>query len=73
MGAAFICPLIIPEKQHRTLPAHTIIFSDHEFLTKLTTEQRDDFTSNQVVLDEYNWNRYLHEVLAGCQVADHQF
>ncbi len=73
MGAAFICPMIIPEKQHRTLPKHTNIFSDDEFLTKLTKEERDDFTSTQVVLDEYNWNRYLHEVLAGCQVANHQF
>ncbi|MET4562630.1 pimeloyl-ACP methyl ester carboxylesterase [Lysinibacillus parviboronicapiens] len=49
MGVAFICRMIIPEKQHRTLPMHTNIFSDSEFLTKLSKAERDDFASRKTM------------------------
>lgn len=73
LGAAFICPMILPEKDDRMLPEHTIVYSDNEFLSKLTKEEADDFSSNQVVLDEYNWMRYTSEVMAGCKIADEEF
>ncbi|MFJ7733422.1 alpha/beta fold hydrolase [Lysinibacillus sp. NPDC097231] len=74
LGAAFICPLIIPEKQHRTVSGqHSIVMSDDEFLSTLTKQELEDFSSHQVVLDEYNWNRYSTEVLAGCTIANHEF
>ncbi|MFO1446158.1 alpha/beta hydrolase [Bacillus sp. Bva_UNVM-123] len=73
LGAAFICPMILPRKEDRVLPGHTIIYSDDEFLTKLTKEEVEAFSSNQVVLDEYNWERYSNEVLAGCHIADQEF
>lgn len=73
LGAAFICPMIVPEKQERTVPAHSIIAADQQFLATLTKQEVDDFSSNQVVLDEYNWQRYSNEVLAGCQIADVHF
>lgn len=73
LGAALICPMIIPQKEDRTLPAHTLIYSDSEFLTTLTKEEINDFRSNQVVLDEYNWNRYSNEVLASSKIANYEF
>jgi len=73
LGAAFICPMIIPEKQDRTVPAHWIVASDQQFLATLTKQEVEDFSSHQVVLDEYNWERYISEVLAGCHIADELF
>ncbi|MGE7840209.1 alpha/beta fold hydrolase [Lysinibacillus sp. NPDC093712] len=73
LGTAFICPLILPEKQDRTVPSHSIIAVDQPFLDTLTKQEVDDFSSHQVVLDESNWQRYSNEVLAGCQIADEHF
>ncbi|TGA98454.1 alpha/beta hydrolase [Sporolactobacillus shoreae] len=72
-GAAFICPCIVPQKEKRRLPEHVVLRSDHEFLKNLTDDELEDFSSMQVVLDEYNWNRYQHEILTGCAIADEPF
>ncbi len=73
LGAAFICPLIIPEKEQRTVPEHCIVTLDHAFLATLSQQELEDFQSNQVVLNAYNWKRYTAEVLVGCSIADHAF
>lgn len=73
LGAAFICPLIIPEKQHRTVPEHLVMREDPIFLSTLSQQEKDDFKAHQVVLDAYNWQRYTTEVLAGCNRADQDF
>jgi pimeloyl-ACP methyl ester carboxylesterase len=73
MGAAFICPMIIPDKNKRTLPEHANIQVDHEFLTTLTEEEREDFKGIHVMLDEYTWKRYNQEVVAGMKIADPAF
>ncbi|KPN97268.1 alpha/beta fold hydrolase [Lysinibacillus sp. ZYM-1] len=73
LGAAFICPLIIPEKEQRTVPEHCIVKSDANFLSTLSQQEQEDFQSHQVVLDAYNWMRYTTEVLAGCCIADQAF
>lgn len=73
LGAAFICPLIITEKWQRTVPERCIVTSDHAFLATLSQQELEDFQSNQVVLDAYNWKRYTSEVLVGCNIADHAF
>ncbi|AHV95237.1 alpha/beta fold hydrolase [Paenibacillus sabinae] len=72
-GAALICPMIIPEKEDRKLPAHSAVYTDVNFVEKLTKEQRDDFSSIGVVLDEYTWNRYNEEILSGIRLADEDF
>lgn len=73
MGAAFICPMIIPDKNERTLPQHANIQVDHEFLATLTEEEREDFKGIHVKLDEYTWKRYNEEVVAGMKIADPAF
>jgi len=73
LGAAFICPLIIPEKEQRTVPEHCVVTSDYAFLSTLSQQELVDFQSNQVVLNAYNWKRYTAEVLVGCSIADHAF
>jgi pimeloyl-ACP methyl ester carboxylesterase len=73
MGAALICPMIIPDKNARSLPEHTNIQVDHVFLTTLTEEEREDFKGIHVKLDEYTWKRYNEEVVAGMNLADPAF
>jgi pimeloyl-ACP methyl ester carboxylesterase len=73
MGAAFICPMIIPDKNARTLPKHANIEIDDEFLATLTEEEREDFKGIHVKLDEYTWKRYNEEVVAGMKIADPAF
>ncbi|MFD1019568.1 alpha/beta fold hydrolase [Thalassobacillus hwangdonensis] len=69
-GAAFICPVILPNPEDRTVGAHHILKKDEAFLSKLSNEEAEDFSNHQVVLDEYNWSRYKDEVLSGCMVVD---
>ncbi|MFJ6208813.1 alpha/beta fold hydrolase [Lysinibacillus sp. NPDC092081] len=73
LGAAFICPLIIPDKQSRTVPPQSIVSTDKEFLSTLTKHELEDFSSHLVVLNEYNCQRYTNEVLAGIENADVEF
>jgi pimeloyl-ACP methyl ester carboxylesterase len=73
MGAAFICPMIIPNKSDRTLPEHANIQVDHEFLATLTEEEREDFKGIHVKLDEFTWKRYNEEVVAGMKRANPAF
>lgn len=70
LGAAFICPVIIPNKEERTVDEHKIMRSDEQFIASLTNAELEDFKANQVILDEYNWVRYNEEVLNGCKIAD---
>ncbi|MGC4377147.1 alpha/beta hydrolase [Fictibacillus sp. Mic-4] len=72
-GAAFICPLIIPENEKRTLPAHHVLYCDEDFLAKFSKEEKEEFTSISVVHDEYNWSRYRDEVASGCSIANEEF
>ncbi|MED1863797.1 alpha/beta hydrolase [Fictibacillus nanhaiensis] len=73
MGAAFICPMILPNHSDRTLPEQTNIEVDHEFLATLTEEEREDFKGIHVKLNEYTWKRYRDEVVVGLKVADPAF
>lgn len=73
LGAAFICPLIIPNKQSRTVPEQSVVLADKDFLSTLTKQELEDFSSHLVVLDEYNCQRYTNEVLAGQENADVEF
>lgn len=73
LGAAFICPVIVPTPEERALPEPMIVYSDHEFLSTLTDEEVESFRSNQIILDEYNWKRYRDEILSGCKIADEAF
>jgi pimeloyl-ACP methyl ester carboxylesterase len=73
LGAAFICPVIHPLPEKRTVETHNVLRTDHSFIEKLTKEELEDFRHNQVVLDEYNWSRYKKEIVAGCNIADQEF
>ncbi|MGD6962307.1 alpha/beta fold hydrolase [Fictibacillus phosphorivorans] len=73
LGVAFICPMILPDYSERTLPEQTNIEVDHEFLTTLRKEEREDFKGIHVKLNEYTWKRYREEVVVGLKIADSAF
>lgn len=73
LGAAFICPVIIPSAENRIVENHKIIRTDENFIRNLSKEELEDFKHAQVVLDEYNWLRYNNEILSGCNIADEEF
>jgi pimeloyl-ACP methyl ester carboxylesterase len=73
LGAAFICPVIIPLPEKRTVETHKVLRTDDKFIANLSKEELDDFKNNHVVLDEYNWLRYNKEILTGCNIADEKF
>ncbi|MBS4171750.1 alpha/beta hydrolase [Bacillus sp. FJAT-49736] len=73
LGAAFICPVIIPSPENRTVEKHKILKTDTRFIEKLSKEELEDFRSNNVVLDEYTWLRYNEEILSGCKIGDDNF
>jgi pimeloyl-ACP methyl ester carboxylesterase len=72
-GLCLLCPVIIPEKGERTLPAHTILYEDDGLLSKLTPREKEAFRSENVVLNKKNWVRYRDEVYAGIICADNDF
>ncbi|WP_137789176.1 alpha/beta hydrolase [Bacillus sp. E(2018)] len=73
LGAAFICPMILPDHSDRTLPEQTNLEVDYEFLATLTEEEREDFKGIHVKLNEKTWKRYKEEVVVGLKVADSAF
>lgn len=70
LGAAFICPLIIPLVKDRTVEKHKIMKIDGKFIAQLSKEELEDFRSKNVVLDAYTWLRYNREVLSGGKIGD---
>lgn len=73
LGAAFICPVINPLLKDRTVEKHTLLKIDEKFLGKLSKDELEDFSSNNVVLNEYVWSRYNQEILRGCKIGDGEF
>ncbi len=73
LGAAFICPVIIAEKEKRTLPEHKVIHRDEAFVATLNAEEKEFFENNFVVLNENNWNRAMDELVVGMEAADQSF
>ncbi len=73
MGIGLLCPVIIPEKEKRTLPAHTILYEDDQLMEQLPVQEKEAFRSESVVLNKKNWVRYRDEVYAGIICADNNF
>ncbi|TGB01397.1 alpha/beta fold hydrolase [Halobacillus salinus] len=72
-GAAFICPVIIPEAGHRTVPEHRVLRADEAFLASLSSEEAEYFSGSLVTLDKNSWDRFKGEVVSGMSVADEHF
>lgn len=72
-GAAFICPMIVPENDRRELPMHQVMYEDPALVFQLQPEEYEDFRAMGVVLDPRTWTRYAKEIVPGCRLADAVF
>jgi len=72
-GVLLICPVIIAEYNKRNVPAHVVLVKDNELLSKLTSEEAEDFNSGAVVQNEKIYERYENEIMAGVKIADSKF
>lgn len=72
-GALLICPLIIPDFKQRNLPEHVVIVKDNRLLSKLTSEEAEDFNSSIVVQSERIYERYQNEIISGVKAANSEF
>ncbi|UFJ41150.1 alpha/beta hydrolase [Brevibacillus humidisoli] len=73
-GIALICPMIVAEREMRELPPAGMVFvQDTNLLAGLDQREAAEFTSVAVVQDEYNWQRFRNEILAGSLLADAAF
>ncbi|WP_285767396.1 alpha/beta hydrolase [Peribacillus sp. SI8-4] len=73
LGAAFICPVILPLPENRTVEKHEIIKTDQRLIDSLTKDEWEDFKNHNIVLNEYTWLRYNEEILSGCKMNDEKF
>ena len=72
-GMALICPGVIMERSQRDLPPRTVMVENPGLLTELDPADAEEFSSTTVVQDQYNWERFRDELLAGSKVADEAF
>ncbi|KWW21909.1 MULTISPECIES: alpha/beta hydrolase [Peribacillus] len=73
LGAAFICPVILPLPENRTVEKHEIVKMNQKFIESLSKDQLEDFKNHNIVLNEYTWLRYNEEILSGCKMGDEKF
>jgi len=72
-GVALICPLLIPDYKKRNLPEHVVLVKDNMLLSKLTSEDAEDFNSSIVVQSEKIYERYQNEIMSGVKIANSSF
>jgi pimeloyl-ACP methyl ester carboxylesterase len=72
-GAAFICPLIKPLPETRSVDEHVVLRRDEQLLAELLPGQIESFINNNVILNEYTWSRYNEEIVSGSEIGDTEF
>ncbi|MBU3143824.1 alpha/beta fold hydrolase [Clostridium sp. CF012] len=72
-GVLLICPLIIPDYEKRSVEEHVVLVKDDKLLSKLTTEDAEDFNSGFVVQSEKIYERNKNEIMTGVEIADNTF
>ncbi|WP_379138336.1 alpha/beta hydrolase [Paenibacillus sp. sgz500958] len=72
-GLFLLCPCVIAEASQRRVPEHTLLAEDKALLERLQPDEREEFSSIAVVQNEYIWERYNKEIVAGLNLADGQF
>jgi pimeloyl-ACP methyl ester carboxylesterase len=72
-GLLMICPVILPGREERTLPPHTILVRDAALMESLPPEHKEMFASFAVVQTEETWERTHDDVVAGLELMDVDF
>lgn len=72
-GVLFLCPLIVPQPSKRSLPEPITLKEDKDLLSKLSSQDREEFKGTAVVRNQRIWERFKEEVLNGLRIADEDF
>jgi pimeloyl-ACP methyl ester carboxylesterase len=72
-GLMLLCPAILTDFKKRTVPPHTVIAKDDQFLASLSPEDRKAFTEINIVQTEAVWQRFRDEIQCGIRLADMPF
>lgn len=72
-GVVLICPVIIADYKKRNVPQHVVLVKDNRLLSKLTTEEAEEFNSGAVAQSEKIYERYENEIMSGVKIADSKF
>jgi len=72
-GVALICPMIIAEYKNRSVEEHVVLVKDNDLLSKLTSEDAEDFDSCFVVQSKKIYERNKNEIMSGVEIADSGF
>ena len=72
-GAAFICPMIVPNRDHRNLPSKQVILENPEFMKTLSAKDYEMYESIAVVQDEKTFNHFQKFVIPGLEAANQPF
>lgn len=72
-GIVLICPLIIPRYNKRKVPGHVVLVKDNKLLSKLTSEEAENFNLRVVVQSTEIYERYDKEIVAGIKIANIEF
>lgn len=72
-GLLLICPVIIADREKRTLPPHVTLASDSGFIAGLDAEEMEkakQYEPESVVFNQRIWERVNREVLQVLELAD---
>lgn len=72
-GALLICPVIVPEREKRTLPPRTALAEDRSLLGSLSHLERESFEAASTMLDRHTWKRFRKEMMPGAIREDRAF
>lgn len=72
-GVLLICPVIIANNKKRNVPKHVVLLKDNMLLSKLTSENAEEFNSSMVVQSKRIYERYKNEIISGIKIANKNF
>ncbi|MFX0021442.1 MAG: alpha/beta fold hydrolase [Candidatus Hermodarchaeota archaeon] len=73
-GVLFICPLIVPHPNKRTLPKEfKVLYRDNNLISSLSPSEVEELENSLVIQSLKIWERYKDEVQSGLKSADQAF
>ncbi|WP_343068468.1 alpha/beta fold hydrolase [Brachybacterium halotolerans] len=70
LGMALLAPVVDPVREHRTLPARTVLAEEPGLLASLDPADAETYAEMAVVLSRENWERFRESALPGVRGAD---
>lgn len=70
VGMALLAPVVDPVREHRALPARTVLAEEPGLLASLDPADAETYAEMAVVLSRENWERFRETALPGIRGAD---